>query len=44
MVKIELTKEEIDQLIVLMDASQVSMGLAEKAAALYKKFKDAKDI
>ena len=42
MVSIELTKEEIEKICQMMEGSSVQLAFAEKALALYKKFKNAK--
>ena len=39
---IELTKEEKDEIVKMMEASSVPIAKAEGAVKLYKKFKDAK--
>lgn len=41
MVSLDLTKEEISQIIILMDSSQVPIKEAEKVLTLYNKFKAA---
>ena len=43
MITVELTKEELNNIILMMDNSQVSMAQAERAAVLYKKFTEAKE-
>ncbi len=43
MVKIELTKEENDKIIQMIEGSTIQMGMAEQALILLKKFKEAKD-
>ena len=40
--KVELEKEEVDEVILMMEGSTVRIGIAEKALALLKKFKEAK--
>ena len=40
---IELTEEEVKNIIKLMDAASVPISKAEEALTLYKKFKEAKD-
>lgn len=42
MVSIELTKEEIEKIIQMIEGSSVQVQFAEEALALYKKFKNAK--
>jgi len=42
MISIELTKEEIEKIIQMMESSSVQIAFAEQAIALYKKFKNAK--
>ncbi len=41
--KIELTKEERDQIVKMMEGSSVQLGFVEKALILLKKFKEAKE-
>lgn len=41
MVTIDLTQDELDRIINMIEGSSVQMAHAEKALALYKKFKDA---
>ena len=41
--KIDVTKEEIQMVLGLMDTSTVRMNMAEAAANLYKKFQEAAD-
>ena len=40
--KIELEKEEVDQIMALMQNSTVPISQAEMAVKLYNKFKEAK--
>lgn len=42
MVKIELTQEELEKIILMMETSSVQMIYAEKAFALLNKLKGAK--
>ena len=42
MVKIDLTKEEIEKVVQMMSSSSVPMKYAEEALELFKKFKNAK--
>ncbi len=42
MVSIELTKEEVEKIIHMMETSTVQINHAEEALKLYKKFKAAK--
>lgn len=42
MVSIELTKEEIEKIVQMIESSSVQIVHAEEALALYKKFKNAK--
>lgn len=44
MVKIELTKEETEMMISMIEQSSVKISFASKALILYKKFKEAKVI
>ncbi len=39
--KIELSKEELDKIINMIEGSSIQMAHAEKALVLLKKFKDA---
>lgn len=41
--KIELTKEENDRIINMIESSSIQVAHAEKALVLYKKFKEAKE-
>lgn len=41
--KIELTKEQVEKIIQLMESSTIQMGFAEEALKLLKKFKEAKE-
>lgn len=40
MVQIELTKEEVKQIITMMEGATIQMGFAEKALILLNKFKE----
>lgn len=40
--KIELTKEEVDKIIGMIESSSIQMAHAEEALTLLKKFKEAK--
>ena len=42
MVSIELEKEEVAEVVLMMEGATVRIGVAEKALALLKKFKEAK--
>ena len=44
MVNIELTKEEAEKIVQMMESSTVQMQFAEQALALLRKFKNAKDL
>ncbi len=41
--KIELTKEEVEKIIGMIEGSSIQMAHAEKALVLLKKFKEAKE-
>ena len=41
--KIELTKEEVESIIQMMNGASIQIVNAENALKLYKKFKDAKE-
>ncbi len=41
--KIDLTKEENEKIIQMIEGSTIQMGMAEQALKLLKKFKEAKE-
>ena len=43
MVKINLTKEECEKIVAMMETASVPIVNAEDAIILYKKFKEAKE-
>lgn len=44
MVSIELTKEDIEKIILMMESSTVQLVHAKELLAVYNKFKEAKDL
>ncbi len=43
MVKIDLTKEEVEKIVSMIESSSVQMQFAEEGLKLLKKFTEAKD-
>jgi len=41
--KIDLTKEEVDKIVQMMEGSTIQMAFAEEALKLLNKFKEAKE-
>ena len=41
--KIDLTKEEVEKVIIMIEGSQIQVAYAEEVIKILQKFKDAKD-